>query len=96
MSGSALTVRSTVTDFVETMTNKRPTRRLEPEIIPPGAEPRPPQVPLGLVLVILIVGLMSAALLVLMMGALLVVLPAIMLLVTAALVVGLLRMYFKR
>jgi hypothetical protein len=47
-------------------------------------------------LVILIVGFMSAALLVLLMGALLVALPAIMLLVTAALVVGLLRIYFQR
>ena len=78
------------------MTDRRPNRRSEPEIILPGAEPRPPQVPLGLVLVILIVCLMSAALLVLMMGALLVVLPAIMLLATAALVVGLLRIYFQR
>jgi hypothetical protein len=47
-------------------------------------------------LVILISGLMSAALLVLLMGALLVALPAIMLLATVALVVGLLRMYFQR
>ena len=83
------------------MTNRRPNPpveepRSEPEIIPPGAEPRPPQVPFSLILVILIVGLMSAALLVLLMGALLVALPAIMLLATVALVVGLLRMYFQR
>ena len=83
------------------MTDRRPNPpievpRSEPEIIPPGAEPRPPQVPFSLILVILIVGFMSAALLVLLMGALLVALPAIMLLVTAALVVGLLRIYFQR
>ncbi len=83
------------------MTNKRPNPpveepRSEPEIILPGAEPRPPQVRFSLILVILISGLMSAALLVLLMGALLVALPAIMLLATVALVVGLLRMYFQR
>ena len=83
------------------MTNKRPNwpveePRSEPEIIPPGAEPRPPQVPFSLILVILIVGFMSAALLVLLMGALLIALPAIIMLVTAALVVGLLRIYFQR
>ena len=76
------------------MTDRRQNPRSEPEIIPPGAEPRPPQIPFSLILVILIVGLMSAALLVLLMGALL--LPAIIVLVTAALVVGLLRMYFQR
>ena len=78
------------------MTDRRPNPRSEPEIIPPGAEPRPPRVPFSFILVILIVGLMSAALLVLLMGALLVALPAIIVLVTAALVVGLLRMYFQR
>jgi hypothetical protein len=83
------------------MTNKRPNPPVEephsePEIIPPGAEPRRPKVPFSLILVILISGLMSAALLVLLMGALLVALPAIMLLATVALVVGLLRMYFQR
>jgi hypothetical protein len=78
------------------MTDRRPNPRSEPEIIPPGAEPRPPQVPFSLILVILIVGFMSAALLVLLMGALLIALPAIIMLVTAALVVGLLRIYFQR
>ncbi|MFZ1065675.1 MAG: hypothetical protein WCB50_14350 [Pseudolabrys sp.] len=78
------------------MTDRRQNPRSEPEIIPPGAEPRPPQIPFSLILVILIVGLMSAALLVLLMGALLIALPAIIVLVTAALVVGLLRMYFQR
>ena len=78
------------------MTDRRQNPRSEPEIIPPGAEPRPPQIPFSLILVILIVGLMSAALLVLLMGALLIALPAIIMLVTAALVVGLLRMYFQR
>jgi hypothetical protein len=78
------------------MTDRRQNPRSEPEIIPPGAEPRPPQIPFSLILVILIVGLMSAALLVLLMGALLIALPAIIVLVTAALVVGLLRTYFQR
>jgi len=83
------------------MTDRRPNPpveepRSEPEIIPHGAEPRPPQVPFSLILMILISGLMSAALLVLMMGALLVALPAILLFVTIALVVGLLRMYFQQ
>ena len=78
------------------MTDRRQNPRSEPEIIPPGAEPRPPQIPFSLILVIMIVGLMSAALLVLLMGALLIALPAIIVLVTAALVVGLLRMYFQR
>ncbi|MGB6999804.1 MAG: hypothetical protein WBD96_19810 [Pseudolabrys sp.] len=78
------------------MTDRRQNPRSEPEIIPPGAEPRPPQIPFSFILVILIVGLMSAALLVLLMGALLIALPAIIVLVTAALVVGLLRMYFQR
>jgi uncharacterized membrane protein YjjP (DUF1212 family) len=77
------------------MRDRRPNPRSEPEIIPPGAAPRP-QIPFSLILVILIVGFMSAALLVLLMGALLVALPAIMLLATAALVVGLLRIYFQR
>lgn len=63
------------------MTDRRPNPpveepRSEPEIIPPGADPRPPPVPFSLILVILIVGLMSAALLVLMIGTLLMMLPA--------------------
>ncbi len=83
------------------MTDRRPNPRVEkprsePEIIPPGVERRPPPVPFSLILVVLIVGLMSAAMLVLMMGALLVALPAILLFVTVTLVVGLLRMYFQR
>jgi hypothetical protein len=83
------------------MTDRRPNPpveepRSEPEIIPPGGHPRSPQVPFSFILVILIAGLMSTALLVLMMGALLVALPAILLFVTVTLVVGLLRMYLQR
>jgi hypothetical protein len=52
--------------------------------------------PLGAILLILVVGLLSAVLMVLLFGALLVVLPAVVLLVTAAIVAGLLRVYFQR
>jgi hypothetical protein len=45
---------------------------------------------------ILIVGLLSAVLMVLLFGALLFALPAVVLLVTAAIVAGLLRVYFQR
>ena len=79
--------------------------RSEPEIIPPGhAERGSERVrvyiakpgPLGTILVILIVGLLSAALLVLLLGALLIWLPVVVLFVTGAIVVGLLRVYFRR
>jgi hypothetical protein len=52
--------------------------------------------PLGAILLTLVVGLLSAVLMVLLFGALLVALPAVVLLVTAAIVAGLLRVYFQR
>ena len=79
--------------------------RSEPEIIPPGHAERVTERvrvyiakpgPLGTILVILIVGLLSAALLVLLLGALLIWLPVVVLFVTGAIVVGLLRVYFRR
>ena len=92
------------------MIDKRPNPpgeepRSEPEIIPPGHAERgtervrvyiakPGQ--LGTILVILIVGLLSAVLLALLLGALLIGLPVVVLFVTGAIVVGLLRVYFRR
>ena len=91
------------------MINKRP-KPPEPEIIPPGQDtPRmrvsvgtrstervyigkPP--PLGIVLVVLITGLLSAAMLILLLGAFLVALPMVILFVTTAIIVGILRIYF--
>ena len=84
--------------------------RSEPEIIPPDdAVMRRMRIdtatgriyvakvgPLGVILMVLIVGLVSALMLVLLLGALLFWLPIIVLLVTAALVAGLLRGYFQR
>jgi hypothetical protein len=52
--------------------------------------------PLGTILLTLAVGLLSAVLMVLLFGALLVALPAVVLLVTAAIIAGLLRVYFQR
>ena len=52
--------------------------------------------PLGAILLTLVVGLLSAVLMVLLFGALLVALPAVVLLVTAAILTGLLRVYFQR
>jgi hypothetical protein len=52
--------------------------------------------PLGTILMVLIVGFLSALILVLLLGALLVWLPVVVLIVTAALVAGLLRGYFQR
>ncbi len=52
--------------------------------------------PLGTILLTLVVGLLSAVLMVLLFGALLVALPVVVLLITAALVAGLLRIYFQR
>ena len=86
-------------------TPKAETPYIEPEIIPPGhAERRTEHVrvyiakpgPLGTILAILIVGLLSAVLLVLLLGALLIWLPVVVLFVTAAIVAGLLRVYFQR
>ena len=51
---------------------------------------------LGIILVILITGLLSAVLMILLFGALLVALPAVVLLATVAIVAGLLRVYFQR
>ena len=51
--------------------------------------------PLGTILLTLVVGLLSAVLMVLLFGALLVALPVVVLLVTAAIVAGLLRVYFR-
>ena len=52
--------------------------------------------PLGLILVTLIIGLLSAAMLTLLLGAFLIALPVVVLFVTAAIVAGLLRIYFQR
>ena len=51
--------------------------------------------PLGLILVTLIIGLLSAAILVLLLGAFLFLLPLAVLFVTAVIVAGLLRVYFR-
>ena len=50
--------------------------------------------PFGTILLTLVVGLLSAVLMVLLFGALLVALPVVVLIVTAAIVAGLLRFYF--
>jgi hypothetical protein len=78
--------------------------RSEPEIIPPGHAGRgfegmrihigKPS-PLGLILVTLIIGILSAAILVLLFSAFLFLVPLIVLFATGALVVGLLRFYFR-
>ena len=52
--------------------------------------------PFGTILLTLVVGLLSAVLMVLLFGALLVALPVVVLLVTAAIVAGILRVYFQR
>ena len=78
--------------------------RSEPEVIPPGAERGSARVrvyiaqpgPLGTILVVLIVGLLLTVLLVLLLGALLIWLPVVILFATGAIVVGLLRIYFRR
>ena len=51
--------------------------------------------PLGTILVVLIVGLLSAVFLLLLLGALLIWLPVVVLFVTGAIVIGLLRVYFR-
>jgi hypothetical protein len=51
--------------------------------------------PLGLILVVLITGLLSAAILVLLLGVFLFVLPIAALFITAVIVAGLLRVYFR-
>lgn len=85
--------------------------RLEPEIIPPGrtgGDTARMRVvldsermhfmkpgPLGTILTVLIAGLLLTVMLIILLGAFLVFLPVIVLFVTAALVAGLLRVYFQ-
>ena len=52
--------------------------------------------PLGIILTVLIAGLLLALMLIMLLGAFLVFLPAVVLIVTAAIVGGLLRIYFQR
>ena len=79
--------------------------RSEPEIIPPDHAERGTErvriyvakpSPLGLILMTLIVGLLSAAILALLLGAFLLVLPLAVLVATGLLVAGLVRFYFQR
>src|SRR5215467_3371273 len=81
--------------------------RSAPEIIPPGqAERGDPRFyarriyigkpsPLGLILVTLIIGLLSAAMLVVLFGAFLFLIPLAVLFVTGVIVAGLVRFYFR-
>ena len=78
--------------------------RSEPEIIPPGHARRGTErvriyigkpSPLGVILVTLIIGLLSAAMLVVLFGAFLFLLPLAVLFVTGVIVAGLLRFYFR-
>ena len=78
--------------------------RSEPEIIPPGYAERGTErvriyigkpSPLGLILVTLIIGILSAAMLVLLLGAFLFLAPLVVLFVTGAIIIGLLRFYFR-
>jgi hypothetical protein len=52
--------------------------------------------PLGTILTVLIVGLLLTVMLIMLLGAFLVFLPVVALFVTAAIVAGLLRVYFQR
>ena len=52
--------------------------------------------PLGTILTVLIVGLLLTVVLIMLLGAFLVFLPVVVLFVTAAIVAGLLRIYFQR
>jgi hypothetical protein len=54
---------------------------------------KPP--PLGIFLVVLITGLLSAAMLILLLGVFLIALPVIIVFATAVIIAGLLRMYFS-
>ena len=83
--------------------------RSEPEVIPPGQADRDaPRMrvythriyigkpsPLGIILVTLIIGLLSAATLVLLFGVFLFLLPLVVLVATGVIVAGLLRFYFR-
>ena len=51
--------------------------------------------PLGTILTVLIAGLLLTVMLIMLLGAFLVFLPLVVLLVTAAIVAGLLRLYFQ-
>ncbi len=51
--------------------------------------------PLGLILVVLIAGLLSVAMVVLLLGAILFVLPVAVLFITVVIAAGLLRVYFR-
>jgi hypothetical protein len=55
---------------------------------------KPP--PLSILLVVLVTGLLSAVMLVFLLGAFLIALPFVVLFVTAAIAVGILRVYFQR
>jgi hypothetical protein len=84
----------------------------EPEIIPPGqverGTPRMRVVldaermyfvkpgPFGTILTVLIAGLLLTVMLIMLLGAFLVFLPMVVLFVTAAIIAGLLRIYFQR
>jgi hypothetical protein len=52
--------------------------------------------PLGAILTVLIVGLLLTVMVLMLLGAFLVFLPVVVLFVTAAIVAGLLRIYFQR
>ena len=52
--------------------------------------------PLGTILTVLIVGLLLTLMLIMLLGAFLVFLPVVVLFATAAIVAGLLRVYFQR
>ena len=76
----------------------------EPEIIPPSQAERGTErvrvyvakpSPLGLILMTLIVGLLSAAILALLLGTFLLLLPLAVLVATGAIVAGLVRFYFR-
>ena len=78
--------------------------RSEPEIIPPGHAGRGTErvriyigkpSPLGVILVTLIIGLLSAAMLVVLFGVFVFLLPLAVLLATGVIVAGLLRFYFR-
>jgi hypothetical protein len=87
------------------MTEKRPeTPRSKPEIIPPDHAERSTErvrvyiarpSPLGLILLTLIIGFLSAAGLVVLLGAFLFLLPLAVLVATGVIVAGLVRYYFR-
>ena len=52
--------------------------------------------PLGIILTVLVVGLLLTVMLIMLLGAFLVFLPVVVLFVSAAIIAGLLRIYFQR